>query len=244
MRGPVVPPVLRHGSLPWLLAVSFAGFLFADILAFYRVLPGFCGALTLGTVATLTEASLHANGATDLLSGWAIMLLAMMPPLVSAPVNHVLASSLPRRRLRSVSVMLVGYGALWLMAGLVFVPLAVATMLALHAAAFPVALFLAVVWSCSPLAQVARNRCHRLIRIGLRGWRADRDCVRQGAAVAPWCILSCSPWMLAAMVAGTWHVAAMVAVTIYLLTDRILPPASVRWRAPAVSGYVWLALRA
>lgn len=241
MRAAPVLSLLRHGSLPWLLGVAVAGLAFADLLAVYQVLPGFCGALTLGTVAALTEASLRVTGLAGVGASWAIMLLGMMPPLVSAPVNHVLESSLPRRRVRAAALLLTAYGAVWLAAGLVLVPLAIAVMLVLHGAAFAITLAVAFVWSCSPLAQVARNRCHRLVRIGLRGWAADRDCLRQGCTVAPWCILSCWPWMLTAMVAGAWHLAAMAAVTLFLLVDRILPPARVRWRVPPAADVVQLA---
>lgn len=244
MRFAPVLSLLRHGSLPWLLGVAVVGLTFADLLAVYRVLPGFCGALTLGTVVALTEASLRATGLAGVGVSWAIMLVGMMPPLVSAPVNHVLESSLPRRRMRAAALLLAAYGAIWLAAGLVLLPLAIAVMLVLHGAASAITLAVALVWSCSPLAQVARNRCHRLVRIGLRGWTADRDCLRQGWTVAPWCILSCWPWMLTAMVAGRWHLAAMSAVTLFLLMDRILPPAQVRWRAPPATDVARLAFSA
>ena len=244
MRGAVVLSLLRQGSLPWLLGVALGGLLLADMLAVYRVLPGVCGALTLGTVTALTGVSLQMTGAAGVIAGWAIMLLAMMPPLVAAPVNHVWEASLPRRRLRAAMMVLVGYAAVWLAAGLVLIPAAIAAMLVLRSAAFPVAFAFALIWSCSPLAQLARNKCHKVVRIGLKGWSADRDCLRQGATVAPWCIVTCWPWMLAAMVAGTWHVAAMVGVTAVLLMDRILPPARIGWQAPPSTKFLKLAFKA
>jgi hypothetical protein len=153
MRGAAVRSPTRPGSLPWLVALSLAGFALADALAIYQVLPGFCGALTLGSLASLTAASMTATGSSGLIGGWVIMLLAMMPPLVAAPMDHVLASSLPRRRMRAAGLLLLGYGSVWLVAGLLLIPLSVAAMLALQRAAFPLAFLIAITWSCSPWAK-------------------------------------------------------------------------------------------
>lgn len=175
--------------------------------------------------------------------GWVVMVFAMMPPLVSPPLNHVTASSLKCRRRRAGAIFLTGYGAIWLAAGLAIVPLALAARLALGGLAFPVTLLAAIIWSCSPLAQHALNRCHRLVRIGLRGVRADCDCLHQALAIGPWCVLSCGLWMMAVMTLETGHTAAMALVTLALVLDRMSPTRRPQWRLPPAMRALGLARR-
>jgi len=53
------------------------------------------------------------DSATSLLSGWLLMLAAMMPPLVAGPLGHVQERSFARRRLRAMSLFVIGYLAVW-----------------------------------------------------------------------------------------------------------------------------------
>ena len=52
--------------------------------------------------------------------GWALMLAAMMGPLVAAPLRHVCARSFARRRARAVALFGCGYVAIWMAAGIAF----------------------------------------------------------------------------------------------------------------------------
>lgn len=45
------------------------------------------------------------------------MLVAMMSPPLIAPVRHIFDRSFKRRRVRSVMLFVVGYGAIWMPAG-------------------------------------------------------------------------------------------------------------------------------
>lgn len=227
---------LRHGSFPWLALVAVAGLAGSQVLTATRVLPGFCGTLSPDALGRVTIASLRSVGVGGIALGWALMVVAMMPPLVSPPLNHVTVSSLKSRRRRAGAIFLTGYGAIWLAAGLAIVPLALAVRLAFGDLAFPYTLVAASIWSCSPLAQLSRNRCHRLARIGLRGVRADADCLRQATTIGPWCILSCGPWMLAVMTLETGHVVAMALVTLALVLDRMMPTRRPEWRLPPAIG--------
>ncbi len=227
-----LPAPLRHGSLSWLAIVAMVGLVATQALVTIKVLPGFCSAMTLDAVSGTTLATLQMLGGRELVAGWALMVVAMMPPLVSAPLNHVARSTLSARRRRAIVIFLASYGAIWFAAGAVMVPLSISVRLLLGTAAFPVTVSAALAWSCSPLAQVARNRCHRLVRVGLRGMQADADCARQAGVIAPWCVLSCSPWMLAVMTLRTGHVVAMALVTLVLVLDRMMPSAKARWQLP------------
>lgn len=172
----------------------------------------------------------------ELARDWLVMVLAMMPLLTAQPIAHVRRCSLSARRLCAMAVFAAGYGACWAAAGLLLIPAAAAAgaMLPLGASA-PILLAAALVWSGSPPAQVARNRCHRLRRIGAFGLGAWRDCLWQGVTTGSACVATCWPWMLVPMAVGTGHVLVMLLVTLVLLAERMMPPAHVRWRlSPAL----------
>ena len=129
--------------------------------------------------ATLHHAHEQA-GTAFLLRDWALMLLAMMPPLVAAPLMHIAVSSLPHRSSRAIAVFASGYATVWLAAGPVLFMMSALLQSLTGGAAFAAAMLIAIVWAISPWQQLALNRCCRLRRIGLFGLDADRDCVTFG----------------------------------------------------------------
>ena len=175
-----------------------------------------------------------------LLADWALMLLAMMPPLLAMPLMHVYWSSLPRRRVRALACFVGAYGSVWLAAGPILIALAVLLRLVAGsmALAFVGALLIALVWSACPWQRDALNRGHRMGRIGLFGWAADRECLTLGFTHAFWCVASCWSWMLLPLESGSWHVAAMAAAGGGMLSDRLSIPQQPRWRLPGVLGFV------
>ena len=237
-------PALRSFAYaPWpaLFALAAAGLIFSAWSAGGATLPAFCGA---GTARALRELgwpdavglAFALNPPGRLIADWAAMLLAMMPPLLAPPLLHVWRSSLPRRRAWGTACFVLGYGLLWMAAGPILIGLALLLQLVAGEGglAFAGALLLAIVWSASPWQRIALNRSHRLRRIGLFGWAADRDCLTFGAIHALWCMMSCWAWMLAALTAGPWHVAAMMLAATMMLGERLAAPRQPRWRLPAL----------
>jgi predicted metal-binding membrane protein len=227
---------------PWpvLFALAGVGLILSAGDAGWATLPAFCGGGTARILVGLDwldalKLALAINPPGWLLMDWAMMLLAMMPPLLAAPLMHVWRSSLPRRRVRAIAVFVVGYSALWMLAGLILIGAALLLQLLAgqEAVAFVVALLLAILWSASPWQRIALNRGHRLRRIGLFGWAADRECLSFGLVHAIWCIASCWAWMLAALAAGPWHVPAMMFAGAAMLGERLKLPEAARWRWPA-----------
>jgi predicted metal-binding membrane protein len=179
------------------------------------------------------ELAIALNPPARLLADWALMLLAMMPPLLAMPLVHVLRSSLPRRRVRALAHFALGYGLVWMTAGPILIGLALLLQFAAGESALAAALLLATVWGASPWQRAALNRSHRLRRIGLFGWAADRDCLMFGVIHAVWCIASCWAWMLAPLVAGRWHIPAMMFAGAVMLGERLAASDRPRWRLPA-----------
>jgi hypothetical protein len=160
-------------------------------------------------------------------SGWtaaigdaALMIAAMMLPLVLVPVRRTACASLWRRRHRAIAGFLAGYGAIWLAA----VAVEAAPFLAWPPARWaPVAAFaVAALWEASPLKRRALVLCDRTMPMRPRGWRADLDCLRYGALQGRACVMSCWPVMLAPLVVAQ-HVPVMAGVAALCATERYWP---------------------
>lgn len=224
---------LRTGSAPLLAGLSAAGFLVVLAVPPSARVSAICGQVALTDLADPALLRILLWSPWGLALDWAVMVLAMMPLLVVQPVSYIRRCSFPSRRNRAVALFSAGYGVCWASAGLALVPAAVVIAAGLpQSLGAPAALAAALVWSASPLAQVARNRCHRLRRIGAFGTLADVDCLRQGVASGSACVAACWPWMIMPMLFETGHAAAMLTVTLLLLAERLVPAGTVRWRLP------------
>jgi predicted metal-binding membrane protein len=237
-----VPLAARFHSFtraPWPLVFTLAalGLMLSLYPAREEVLPVLCsGSVWLpgsGTLDLLAMA-LELNSPVRLATDWASMLLAMMPPLLVMPLMYVWRSSLPRRRVRAVACFVFGYGLVWMAVGPILIGLVLFLFLsrAMGDSALAGAVLLAVVWSASPWQRAALNHSHRLTRIGLFGWAADRDSAIFGARHATLCVASCWAWMLVPLTAGRWHILAMIFAGGVMLLQRLAAPDLPRWRLP------------
>ncbi|MGE7955165.1 DUF2182 domain-containing protein [Pseudomonas sp. NPDC089530] len=237
---------------PWPLLFATAGLGLA--LSLYHgghtALPAFCSVADGLSAVTRWPTALAAEWALNPpqhgLANWALMLLAMMPPLLAMPLMHVWHSSRPRRRLRAALGFLLGYTALWLAAGPLLSSFALLLQLSFGEAALASALLMAILWSASPWQRAALNRGHRMRRIGLFGWAADRDCLCFGATHGVYCIASCWAWMLVPLLGGAWHLPLMLLAGAILLVERLAPSDRPSWRWPVLLPRLdlwWLAAR-
>jgi Predicted metal-binding integral membrane protein (DUF2182) len=67
------------------------------------------------------------NSLASLVTGWFLMLAAMMAPVLILPIHHVRVQSFRRRRLRSITLFIVGYLGIWLIGGAVLLGMALLT---------------------------------------------------------------------------------------------------------------------
>lgn len=234
----------RHQPWPVLFIISAGGYAVSLIGATGFIPVAICGAgggnwPSEDELRAVVEATLKLNSPVSLLVGWCIMLVAMMPLLLGAPVVHVWHSSLTRRRARAVAAFGIGYGLVWLtMAG----PLGLATLLvgtAFGSAALPVAILGALAWSACPLHQRLLNRAHRLRPLSLFGLRADSDCLVFGIEHGLLCATTCWAWMLVPLLADGWHFATMLVVGFVLLTERLSRPCPPHWRVLVIIALGW-----
>ena len=162
--------------------------------------------------------------------GWAVMLAAMMLPLLVAPLRHVRDRSFARRRPRAVALFLLGYVLPWMIAGAILMPSGVAA--GESGTSFWLLLALALVWQCSPARQRCFNRGHGHPPLAPAGAGADLDVLRFGIAHGSWCVGSCWAVMLLALSAPGAHLAAMAGASVWLLAERMDGPERPRWRFP------------
>lgn len=172
------------------------------------------------------------NPPLNLVSGWALMLVAMMSPVLIQPIRHVRMSSFTHRRARSIALFVTGYAAVWMAVGVVL--LAIALMLESSAPqpyllAAGVAL-VTLVWQLSPMKQRCLNRCHSCDELAAFGSAADFDALHFGTTHGIWCAGSCWGWMLFPMLLPRGHMVAMAIVAVLIFSERLEPPGPLGWR--------------
>ncbi|HEV2806276.1 MAG TPA: DUF2182 domain-containing protein [Chthoniobacterales bacterium] len=173
-----------------------------------------------------------ANPPRALAIDWALMLVAMMAPMLVAPLYHIRISSFARRRLRSIALFVLGYGAVWMAAGVVIVAMQLAASWRLPQSYLPAIMagLVALVWQASPLKQRCLNRCHSHRPLAAFGFAADLDVLRFGATTGIWCVGSCWLAMLFPMLLSEGHFIAMAAVALLMFCERLDPPRTPAWQ--------------
>lgn len=175
---------------------------------------------------------------------WAVMIVAMMVPLVLAPIVTTATRSLWRRRHRAVAGFLAGYLGLWIAGGAAALGVIAVAGIGdrlrdpvVVAAGF----ILAAGWQLAPLRRRALMACHRTMPLAPRGWRADRDCVVYGWEIGRRCIVTCWPAMLACVLAGH-SLPVMGGIGAIALAERMRPRPNQRLFAGLLLalGVAWL----
>lgn len=174
----------------------------------------------------------HVHAGPPTLSGWVLMCVAMMVPVVLPAVRHVAVNSLRRRRVPAMGTFLLGYLAVWVLCGVVLVsafarlpplPLLVAVLLA------------AVLWQLLPARGACLRACHRTIPLPPTGWRAAVGALRFGLWHGVACLGVCGPLMAVMAVPGTHHPLWMLGVTAAVWVTRSPPRGRLaRWTGPLV----------
>lgn len=170
-------------------------------------------------------------------TGWAVMLVAMMLPVMATPLRHVRDRTFADRRLRAMTLFLAAYFAVWMAAGAVLIPLSLLVRRLSQASPAPaIATALAVLlWQAAPLKQVCLNRLHAHAPLTAFGARADVHALRFGASHGAWCCGSCWGIMLLPMLLPSGHTLGMLASSLWVWGEQLGRPDPPRWslRVPA-----------
>jgi hypothetical protein len=150
---------------------------------------------------------------------WALMVTAMMLPVVAPQARRVATRSLWTRRHRAAVSFALAYVAVWLVlgAGLVAVVLALGGQEQL-APWLAVVLLLAAGWQVSGPRRRMLRRCASLRLGAAQGVAADLDCARAGLRSGLRCVFTCGPLMVA--MALSHSLLLMAGVLVVLLGER------------------------
>lgn len=168
----------------------------------------------------------------QLASGSALMIAAMMLPLIIAPLRHVRDRSFARQRARATILFTAGYAVVWMIVAVVLQLIAVAARWAAPAPllCFGLAVVTAILWQVSPTKQWCLNRCHRRPHLAAFGAAADRDALNFGLTNGASCAGSCWALMLLTFLISQGQTLAMIAVTFFVFAERLESPARLKWR--------------
>jgi predicted metal-binding membrane protein len=207
----------------WLLARDSAG----------SMVPAFCSSETLWPLplsARLDPALMLVSPAQLALDS-ALMIAAMMLPLIIAPLRHVRDRSFARQRARATILFVAGYGVMWMIAAVVLQLIAVAARWAAPTPllCFGLAVITAILWQVSPTKQWCLNRCHRRPHLAAFGAAADRDAFDFGLTNGASCAGSCWALMLLTLLISQGQILGMIAVTLFVLAERLESPARLKW---------------
>jgi predicted metal-binding membrane protein len=221
----------------WLVVLGAINLAAWSVLALDRsgfTLPAFCSAGTLWPVPLSVSfyLALVFNSPAQIASGWALMVAAMMSPLIIAPLQHVRDRSFSRRRARAMLLFVAGYMAVWMTAGVGLQALAFAARWATPAPLvyLGLAVATAMLWQISPAKQWCLNRCHRRSHLAAFGAAADRDAFGFGLTNGASCTGACWALMLLTLFAEQGHVLGMMALTLFIFAERLESPAPLEWR--------------
>jgi predicted metal-binding membrane protein len=172
------------------------------------------------------------NPPATLATGWTLMLVAMMSPVVIPALYYIRVRSLTCRRARSTALFLAGYVAIWTVVGGMLLAIDVVIILLAPQSYLPAAavLLIALVWQFSPFKQRCLNRCCAYPVLAAFGAAADFDAVRFGVIHGTWCAGSCWALMLAPMLLQRGHVLGMAIAALLIFSERLEGPGPQGWR--------------
>jgi predicted metal-binding membrane protein len=181
--------------------------------------------------AMAMSAFASARALTSFTAMWALMVAAMMTPLLIGPLRYLYARSLPRRRGREMVLFLVAYSAVWVVLAPAFA--GVAEVIDWTSLAAAVAIAIALLWQASPPKQVCSNHHHVGPALVTFGWPADFQALRFGASQACWCVGSCWALMLLPVVITAHAVLVMILVSVWVWGEQFDLPKPAAWRVRA-----------
>jgi predicted metal-binding membrane protein len=185
-----------------------------------------------GASAALMTTSSEVNPISSQVTGWGLMVIAMMLPKLIVPIQGIYARSFKRSRLSSSLLFISGYVTVWMAAGMLIHNSILALNSALPNSYFPtVGLSLVVVvWQFSPFKQRCLNKAHDHGIPAAFGWRAYSDSILLGIKHGILCVGSCWALMLLPMLLPDVHDFVMIIVTFIMLSEHLEHPRIPCWR--------------
>lgn len=174
---------------------------------------------------------LQMNPVSDLMTGWTLMVLAMMLPKLIAPVQYIYNRSFKNRRFASALLFIFGYTAVWIVMGFFMNAIIVGLNLLWPNSYIPAigVGIIAVIWQFSPIKQRCLNRGHNHLPLAAFGPEANRDAIMFGIMHGVWCVGAGWALMLFPMLLPAGHNLAMIVVTFIMISEHMEHPRFPRW---------------
>jgi predicted metal-binding membrane protein len=206
---------LSHATMPHRTPDAAMGMSSADMSTMHNAHPG---VIDLPAIVAVLAMS-------------ALMVVAMMFPLLTMPIAHIRVRSFARRRWRSTGLFLVAYTTIWTIAcAIPATALWVAGNQGVnHWWLTGVTVVAAAIWQFSPAKQVWLNRSHSHPALAAFGHAADRSALRFGTRHGIRCVGSCWALMALPFVVGSWHLAAMAIAGAWIAGERLSSPTVPVW---------------
>lgn len=212
---------LRNPGVLWPGLLTLAGWVGLAALA------GSAGGLALclgvggAAVWTSIDAAIYYAEPGRLALEWAAMVAAMMAPLALVSLAPLAARTAPAAKTVVSVAALLGYGSVWLVMGLIAVPVILVLKSGLEASGLTALAYVpAILWAGMSARQRWLTALHR-VPLFYGGYLAS-DAARYGARFGFGCAITCLPIMAAPMVAGQ-GLLGMALVTHLLLSERTSP---------------------
>jgi predicted metal-binding membrane protein len=174
-------------------------------------------------VSGLSASHRHLTGSfVASLSGWTIMAIGMMGPAALAGVRHTAVNSLWWRRRRAVAEFSIGYISIWIIFGVVGLPLVALVPTAARWTATGIMLGAAAFWQVTPSKRRWLRDCHRSVPLPPTGWRAEAGAIRFGLRNGLACLGSCWCLMLVMTVVPAAPLFWTAALTVIITAERLL----------------------
>lgn len=238
MSSVLSPRALRQGPWPWLALASLTGWVALSGASAQMAIPAFCGSVA-GMLSEGVWSGVSLTLALDPLGpllAWWLMLLAMMPLLLGAPLLLLWRRNLPRHRSVAIALFVLAYVAVWTLAGALLTLASITLKVLAGNGAVLWAVLAALLWQASPAKQKSLNRCHYPPNLSVFGWPMARDSLRYGLSNGAWCIAACWPAMLLPSLVEQGHGLVMFVCMLWLVRERLQPARPARWQWP-LPGY-------
>lgn len=190
-----------------------------------------CHVSASGPSATSFSMLLAMNPFSEQLLGWGLMVVAMMLPKLILPIQQIYLQSFKRYRLLHSVLFVLGYMAIWMLAGGVMIAVIMGFNLVMPMSYVPafILFIIAVVWQFSPIKQRYLNKGHDHRSLAAFGWKANRDALMYGVMHGVWCVGSGWAIMLFPMLLPQGHNLAMIVVTFIMISEHMEHPRFPRW---------------
>jgi predicted metal-binding membrane protein len=174
---------------------------------------------------------LQLNPFYDQLTGWGVMVVAMMLPKLIAPIEYIYIRSLKRYRFRLAVLFVLGYLSTWMLAGVMMTAIILGFNYYFPMSYLPAIIIgiVAAVYQCSPLKQRFLNLGHDHWSLPAFGFAAFRATYHYGFVHGIWCVGSGWALMLFPMLLPEWHNIAMITVTLMMISEHLEHPKPLRW---------------